>query len=146
MHCTGEIHTALPPIRHARLSASTMGARLPSRPNCRGLRRENQMTEILDRLARTIAEKRAADPKSSWTAQLLAAGPERAARKFGEEAVEAVIEAIRGDRDRLAAEAADVLYHLLVMLATREIELEEVLKILEEREGISGVDERARRT
>ncbi|MYA88201.1 MAG: phosphoribosyl-ATP diphosphatase [Boseongicola sp. SB0662_bin_57] len=103
------------------------------------------MTDILNRLARTIAEKRAADPKSSWTAQLLAAGPERAARKFGEEAVEAVIEAVRGDRDRLAAEAADVLYHLLVMLATREIELDEVLKVLEEREGISGVAEKAAR-
>lgn len=111
------------------------------------MQREIQMTDILDRLARTIAEKRAADPQSSWTAQLLAAGPERAAKKFGEEAVEAVIEAVRGDRDRLAAEAADVLYHLLVMLATREIELDEVLKVLEEREGISGVDEKvARRT
>ena len=124
-----------------------MGARFPSRPDRRGLQREIQMTDILDRLARTIAEKRAADPQSSWTAQLLAAGPERAAKKFGEEAVEAVIEAVRGDRDRLAAEAADVLYHLLVMLATREIELDEVLKVLEEREGISGVDEKvARRT
>ncbi|MDE0697612.1 MAG: phosphoribosyl-ATP diphosphatase [Boseongicola sp.] len=103
------------------------------------------MTDILERLARTISEKRAADPKSSWTAQLLAAGPERAAKKFGEEAVEAVIEAVRGDRDKLAAEAADVLYHLLVMLATREIELDEVLKVLEGREGISGVDEKAAR-
>ena len=103
------------------------------------------MTDILDRLARTVAKKRAADPKSSWTAQLLAAGPETAAQKFGEEAVEAVIEAVRGDRERLAAEAADVLYHLIVMLAAREIELDEVLKVLEEREGISGVDERAAR-
>ncbi len=122
-----------------------MGARFPPRPDRRGLQRENQMTDILERLARTISEKRAADPKSSWTAQLLAAGPERAAKKFGEEAVEAVIEAVRGDRDKLAAEAADVLYHLLVMLATREIELDEVLKVLEGREGISGVDEKAAR-
>ncbi len=103
------------------------------------------MTDILDRLARTVAEKRAADPKSSWTARLLAAGPEKAAQKFGEEAVEAVIEAVRGDRDRLASEAADVLYHLIVMLAAREVELDEVLKVLEEREGISGVDEKAAR-
>lgn len=103
------------------------------------------MTDILDRLSRTVSEKRAADPKSSWTAQLLAAGPEKAAQKFGEEAVEAVIEAVRGDRDRLAAEAADVLYHLVVMLAAREVELDAVLKVLEEREGISGVDEKATR-
>ena len=103
------------------------------------------MTGILNRLARTVAEKRTADPKSSWTAQLLAAGPEKTAQKFGEEAVEAVIEAVRGDRDRLAAEAADVLYHLLVMLAARDIGLDEVLKVLEEREGISGIDERAAR-
>ena len=122
-----------------------MGARFPPRPDRRGLQRENQMTDILERLARTISEKRAADPKSSWTAQLLAAGPERAAKKFGEEAVEAVIEAVRGDRDKLAAEAADVLYHLLVMLATRELELDEVLQVLEGREGISGVDEKAAR-
>ena len=103
------------------------------------------MTDILDRLSRTVSEKRAADPKSSWTAQLLAAGPEKAAQKFGEEAVEAVIEAVRGDRDRLAAEAADVLYHLVVMLTAREVELDAVLKVLEEREGISGVDEKATR-
>ena len=103
------------------------------------------MTDILERLARTVAEKRAADPKSSWTAQLLAAGPEKAAQKFGEEAVEAVIEAVRGDRDRLAAEAADVLYHLIVLLAAREVELDAVLRVLEEREGISGVDEKAAR-
>ncbi len=103
------------------------------------------MTDILDRLARTIAERKAADPKTSWSAQLLAAGPEMAAKKFGEEAVEAVIEAVQGNRDRLAAEAADVLYHLLVMLAARDIELDEVLKVLEEREGISGVDEKVAR-
>lgn len=103
------------------------------------------MTGVLNRLARTIAEKRGADPKSSWTAQLLASGPEKTAQKFGEEAVEAVIEAVRGDRDRLTAEAADVLYHLLVMLAARDIGLDEVLKVLEEREGKSGIAERAAR-
>ena len=88
------------PISHARIVASTQGARIPSRPSRWGFQREFQMTDILERLARTVAEKRAADPKSSWTAQLLAAGPEKAAQKFGEEAVEAVIEAVRGDRDR----------------------------------------------
>ncbi|MXY33785.1 MAG: phosphoribosyl-ATP diphosphatase [Boseongicola sp. SB0664_bin_43] len=101
------------------------------------------MTDALNRLSRTIAERKEAHPQGSWTAQLLAAGPEKAAQKFGEEAVEAVIEAIRGDRERLAEEAADVLYHLLVMLAARNIDLDEVLKVLEEREGISGVEEKA---
>ena len=75
----------------------------------------------LDRLAETIAARRGADPSESWTAKLLAKGPEKCAEKFGEEAVEAVIEAVRGDRDRLTAEAADVLYHLLVMLAARDV-------------------------
>lgn len=99
----------------------------------------------LDRLARTIASRSDADPETSWTAKLLAAGPEKAAEKFGEEAVEAVIEAVRGDRERLAAEAADVLYHLLVMLAARNVTLEDVLGELERREGMSGVAEKAAR-
>lgn len=99
----------------------------------------------LDRLAATIAARRGADPESSWTAGLLASGPEKCAEKFGEEAVEAVIEAVRGDRARLTAEAADVLYHLLVMLAAREVTLAEVLAELERREGRSGLDEKAGR-
>jgi phosphoribosyl-ATP pyrophosphohydrolase len=100
----------------------------------------------LERLAATIAERRHAAPEASWTAQLLARGPETCARKFGEEAVEAVIEAVRGDRDRLTAEAADVLYHLLVMLAARDLTLADVQKELERREGTSGLAERAGRT
>lgn len=99
----------------------------------------------LERLEATIAARRGADPDSSWTARLLADGPEKAAEKFGEEAVEAVIEAVRGDRERLTAEAADVLYHLLVMLASRDITLSEVLDQLERREGTSGVTEKATR-
>ena len=99
----------------------------------------------LERLAATIEARRGADPVSSWTAKLLAAGPERCAKKFGEEAVEAVIEAVAGDRARLTSEAADVLYHLLVMLAAREVTLAEVLAELERREGVSGVAEKAAR-
>ncbi len=76
---------------------------------------EARMTP-LDKLAATIAARKGADPETSWTAKLLAKGPEKCAEKFGEEAVEAIIEAVKGDRDRLTAEAADVLYHLLVML------------------------------
>lgn len=99
----------------------------------------------LDRLAATIAARKEADPESSWTANLLAMGPEKCAEKFGEEAVEAIIEAVKGDRARLTAEAADVLYHLLVMLAAREVTLADVLAELERREGMSGLAEKAAR-
>ena len=74
----------------------------------------------LERLAATIAARKGKDPETSWTARLLASGPEKCAEKFGEEAVEAIIEAVRGDRARLISEAADVIYHLLVMLAARD--------------------------
>ena len=99
----------------------------------------------LDRLAATIAARKGADPETSWTAKLLAKGPEKCAEKFGEEAVEAIIEAVKGDRTRLTSEAADVLYHLLVMLAARDVTLDDVLKELDRREGISGVVERSTR-
>lgn len=99
----------------------------------------------LHRLAATIEARRGADPGSSWTARLLAAGPETCAGKFGEEAVEAIVEAVKGDRERLTAEAADVLYHLLVMLAARGVTLAEVEAELERREGTSGIAEKAAR-
>lgn len=99
----------------------------------------------LARLADTIAARKDADPESSWTAKLLAKGPEKCAEKFGEEAVEAIIEAVKGDRARLTSEAADVLYHLLVMLAARDVTLDAVLAELDRREGISGIAEKAAR-
>jgi phosphoribosyl-ATP pyrophosphohydrolase len=99
----------------------------------------------LDRLATTITARKGADPAISWTAKLLAGGPDLCARKFGEEAVEAVVEAVRGDTARLTAEAADVLYHLLVMLAARDVTLADVLAELERREGTSGIAEKASR-
>lgn len=99
----------------------------------------------LERLAATIAQRKGADPESSWTAKLLAKGPEKCAEKFGEEAVEAIIEAVKGDRVRLTAEAADVLYHLLVMLAARDVSLADVLAELARREGMSGIAEKAAR-
>ena len=99
----------------------------------------------LARLAATIAARRGADPETSWTAKLLSKGPEKCAEKFGEEAIEAIIEAVRGDRARLTAEAADVLYHLLVMLAARDLTLDDVLAELDRREGRSGLAEKAAR-
>ena len=99
----------------------------------------------LDRLAATIAARKGADPETSWTAKLLSKSPEKCAEKFGEEAVEAIIEAVKGDRARLTAEAADVLYHLLVMLAARDVTLQDVLAELDRREGTSGIAEKAGR-
>ena len=99
----------------------------------------------LDRLAALIVTRKGADPETSWTARLLASGPEKCARKFGEEAVEAIIEAVRGDRENLTAEAADVIYHLLVMLAARDVTLADVVAELERREGTSGIAEKAAR-
>jgi phosphoribosyl-ATP pyrophosphohydrolase len=99
----------------------------------------------LNRLADTIAARKSADPESSWTAKLLAKGPEKCAEKFGEEAVEAIIEAVKGDRAKLTAEAADVIYHLLVMLAARDLTLADVEAELARREGTSGIAEKAAR-
>jgi phosphoribosyl-ATP pyrophosphohydrolase len=99
----------------------------------------------LTRLAATIEARKTADPETSWTAKLLARGPEKCAEKFGEEAVEAIIEAVRGDRAKLTAEAADVLYHLLVMLAARDLSLADVVAELDRREGQSGLAEKATR-
>lgn len=99
----------------------------------------------LETLAATIQSRKNADPDSSWTAKLLAKGPEKCAEKFGEEAIEAIIEAVKGDRARLTSEAADVLYHLLVMLAARDVTLDDVLVELAKREGMSGLNEKAAR-
>ena len=100
----------------------------------------------LTRLAATIQSRKGADPETSWTAKLLSKGPEKCAEKFGEEAIEAIIEAVKGDRDRLTSEAADVIYHLLVMLAARDITLDDVLAELDRREGVSGLTEKAARS
>lgn len=100
---------------------------------------------VLDDLWRTIETRKSADPDTSWTAALLARGPEKCAEKFGEEAIEAIIEATRGDRDALVSEAADALYHLLVMLASRDVTLDAVLDELGRRQGLSGLAEKAAR-
>ncbi|MBJ6369951.1 phosphoribosyl-ATP diphosphatase [Sedimentitalea arenosa] len=99
----------------------------------------------LETLAATIMARKSADPDSSWTAQLLAKGPEKCAEKFGEEAIEAIIAAAQNDRDALTREAADVVYHLLVMLAARDVTLADVLEELQRRDGTSGLAEKAAR-
>jgi len=99
----------------------------------------------LDDLYATILARKDADPSSSWTAQLLAKGPEKCAEKFGEEAIEAIIEAIKDDKAALTSEAADVLYHLLVMLAARDVPLSDVVQELAARQTQSGIAEKASR-
>ena len=100
---------------------------------------------LLHDLETTILSRKGADPDSSWTAKLLAKGPEKCAEKFGEESIEAIIEAIKDDKAKLASEGADVLYHFLVMLAARDVTLDDVLAILAERQGLSGLTEKAAR-
>jgi len=99
----------------------------------------------LEELEQIVATRASAPPDESWTAQLLARGPEYAARKFGEEAVEAVIEAVRNDPSSLTSEAADVLYHLLVMLRARDVALADVMEELARRQSRTGLQEKASR-
>ncbi|MGO1075431.1 phosphoribosyl-ATP diphosphatase [Inquilinus sp. CA228] len=100
---------------------------------------------VLDRLAAVIRSRRGADPASSYTAKLFARGRPKIAQKLGEEAVETVIEAMRGDADAIAAESADLLYHLLVLWADAGVAPETVWAVLEAREGVSGIAEKAAR-
>ena len=105
----------------------------------------SRFSDILARLEAVVASRKGADPASSYTAQLLAGGPPLAAKKFGEEAVEAALAAVSGDPDALAAESADVIYHWLVMLAAAGVSLDAVAAKLEAREGRSGIEEKASR-
>lgn len=99
----------------------------------------------LGELARTIAARAGAEPDTSYTASLLARGRDHCARKFGEEAVEAVVAATKGDGTELTAEAADVLFHLLVLLQASNVPLEAVMAELAARRGRSGHEEKATR-
>lgn len=100
---------------------------------------------ILRQLAGTIAARRAESNERSYTRQLLDAGPKRCAKKLGEEATETVIAALVEDDAALRNEAADLIYHLLVLLESRHIPVEEVLAVLESRMGTSGLAEKAAR-
>jgi phosphoribosyl-ATP pyrophosphohydrolase len=99
----------------------------------------------LEDLVKTINSRADADPSESWTAKLLAQGPEKCAEKFGEEAVEAIIEAVKGDNNALISEAADVIFHYLVMLKSREINFDDVMKELRSRTNKSGLKEKEER-
>ncbi len=101
--------------------------------------------DTLARLEATIAARRAADPASSYVARLNAKGLPKIAQKLGEEAVETVIAAMGADRAELVGEAADLLFHLMVLLGAKEVPLAEVLAELDRREGVSGIAEKASR-
>lgn len=101
--------------------------------------------DTLSRLAATIAQRRDAYPETSWVAKLHARGVPVIAKKLGEEAIETVIAALSGSREELVGEAADTLFHLLVLLDAKGVPLDEVLAELERREGISGITEKAAR-
>ena len=105
-----------------------------------------ETAEVLDRLYAVIVQRRGADPSSSYTAKLLAKRPVRAAKKLGEEAVEAALAGALGDKAELAQESADLLYHLLVLWAGVGVTPQEVYAVLAAREGRSGLDEKNART
>ncbi len=100
---------------------------------------------VLDRLYATVQERRGADPAVSHSARLLSRGTSKVAQKFGEEAVECLIEAVAGNTDALVAESADVLYHLLVLWVSAGVRPADVWAELERREGVSGIAEKAAR-
>lgn len=100
---------------------------------------------VLDRLYETVASRKGADPSTSYTAKLFSKGRGKIAQKLGEEAVEAVVEAVRDDRTAIASESADLLYHLTVLWADAGVKPDTVWAALAEREGVSGLDEKAAR-
>jgi phosphoribosyl-ATP pyrophosphohydrolase len=104
----------------------------------------SRFAEVLARLSAVVESRKGADPAASYTAKLLA-DPSLAAKKLGEEAVEAVIAATQGDKTALAGESADLIYHWLVVLAAAGVSLDEVAAKLEAREGASGLAEKAAR-
>jgi len=101
--------------------------------------------DVLAALADEIATRRTASPETSYTAKLISKGVEKCAKKFGEEAVELALASVLRDKPHTTAEAADVLYHLLVLLAASDISLLDVMAELSRRQGISGIAEKASR-
>jgi phosphoribosyl-ATP pyrophosphohydrolase len=135
------------------------------RPDREGERKPDQQTEIegvdlprppgplalspgamvLDRLYDVVMDRRTADPAVSHSARLLSRGLEKVAQKFGEEAIECLIEGAAGNHDSLVTESADVLYHLIVLWVANHVRPEEVWRELKRREGVSGIAEKASR-
>ncbi|PZU59174.1 MAG: phosphoribosyl-ATP diphosphatase [Sphingobium sp.] len=104
------------------------------------------MGTTLERLEATIRARRAADPSTSYVAKLTSRGRAKIAQKVGEEAVETVIAALSGDGPETTGEAADLLFHLTILLADMDLSLADVCAELDRREGVSGIAEKAART
>jgi phosphoribosyl-ATP pyrophosphohydrolase len=103
------------------------------------------LEHVLDRLYVVINSRKGADPETSYTARLFSRGRQQIAKKLGEEAVEALIEGIRGDKLKLVGESADMLYHLLTLWAAVNVKPQAVWNELARREGLSGIAEKAAR-
>ena len=133
------------PIQSARQSSTWRRMALP----CvwcekQGSTMSNNLQVLAD-LAETIAKRRGEGPDQSYTAKLLSQGVEKCAKKFGEEAVELALASMKPDKAHITAEAADVLYHLVVLLAASDVPLSSVMEELERRKGVSGLAEKAAR-
>ena len=103
------------------------------------------MNKILERLDSTIQKKFLESPNNSHTATLLKKGPEKCAEKFGEEAIELIVASVKKQKRQIIGEAADTLYHMCVLLRSKNISINEVLSELVSREGISGIEEKRKR-
>ena len=103
------------------------------------------MNKILERLDATIQRKIAESPNNSHTAKLFKKGPEKCAEKFGEEAIELIVASVRKKKKEIIGEAADALYHMCVLLRSKNISIQEVLSELVSREGLSGIEEKRKR-
>ena len=104
------------------------------------------MTDSFDRLEETIRQRRSASPEESYVAKLTKKGRDKMARKLGEEAVELVIAAVGGNREEAVKEGADLMFHLAILLADMGLSLDDVRAELDQREGVSGIAEKAART
>ncbi len=104
----------------------------------------SRFSNVVERLAAVIEQRRGGDPAKSWSAKLLA-DPQLAAKKLAEEAMETSLAMVKGDADAVAAESADLMYHWLAVLAAAGVSLDEVAAKLEAREGTSGIEEKAGR-
>ena len=123
-------------------------AKKPAKSSKREVKRPTTVgvsPKVIDRLWEVVLDRRAADPAISHSARLLSRGTAKVAQKFGEEAVECIIEAVAGNKPALICESADVLYHLLVLWVSAGLHPSEIWAELERREGVSGIAEKASR-
>ena len=142
----------LPKSLHTALKSAPKAARKtvrksvqPATKGSKSRRKRVAKSDVLDRLWKVVMTRRDADPAMSHSARLLSRGMPKVAQKFGEEAVECVIEAVSGNTTALIAESADVLYHLLVVWVCAGVDPSKIWAELERREGVSGVAEKAAR-